>query len=280
MKDEKYFICAQNRIDPARSGGPANRLAWTYSFRILDLSQATAYHICRTGNPHRELLFSVLPVSTRTWVGAVFDDLCEYHHKNFEPCSRLMRMTFDEALSYFSDGSIDLLHIDGLHTYEAIKHDFTSWLHRLSQRSVVVFHDMNVRERCFGVWKLWADLCKKYPYIDFEHSHGLGVLFVSQHIPTEIQDMLQTYETDPLTVKTLFAFLGQRIGQQYELTSLTQDVAHHDSDVSNLFLAVNECDAQIAAYGEIIQKIYYSHSWRLTGPLRFLARWLSGQLKN
>ena len=107
----------------------------------------------------------------------VFNKVNAHNQKHYAEFSQLLRMTFDNAIDLFADGSVELLHIDGLHTYEAVLHDFESWMPKLAPGAVVMFHDTNVRERNFGVWKLWAELQARYPNnLEFAHSHGLGVL--------------------------------------------------------------------------------------------------------
>jgi len=113
----------------------------------------------------------------------VYKNLYPYHEDHYNGFSRLLRLKFDEAVSYFSDQSIDLLHIDGLHTYEAIKHDFETWLPKLTPNAVVLIHDTNVRERGFGVWRFWDEICLNYPLnFEFIHSHGLGVIQLAEGV--------------------------------------------------------------------------------------------------
>jgi Methyltransferase domain len=120
----------------------------------------------------------------------VFKEFRGYHDPRYGGFSRLVRSTFDAAADYFSDQSIDLLHIDGCHTYEAVRHDFENWRPKLSNRSVVLFHDTNVRERRFGVWRLWEELTKVYPSFEFVHGHGLGVLGFGRDLPERVCQLL------------------------------------------------------------------------------------------
>jgi hypothetical protein len=98
------------------------------------------------------------------------------YNEGFESFSKLLRSTFDNALDKFEDGTIDLLHIDGFHSYEAVEHDFKTWLPKLSKQGVVLFHDVHEHREGFGVWRFWTEVKKLYPSLEFLHNHGLGVL--------------------------------------------------------------------------------------------------------
>ena len=71
----------------------------------------------------------------------VFTDLQHFHDQRYSAFSTLLRATFDDALKFVPDGSVDLLHIDGRHLFEDVSHDFATWQAKLSPRAVVLFHD-------------------------------------------------------------------------------------------------------------------------------------------
>jgi hypothetical protein len=162
--------------------------------------------------------------------------------------STLLRTTFDSALEQFDDGSVDLLHIDGFHTYEAVKHDFETWLPKMSSRGVVLFHDTNVRTDDFGVYQLWSELSSKYNSLEFFHSYGLGILELSQGsnivIPAD--------EEKQSELRDLFALLSEQMLIRYERDSL---LAERDSQLDH---------------------ILNSGSWKITSGLRAVWRFFHG----
>jgi hypothetical protein len=152
----------------------------------------------------------------------VFRQVEDHNRQHYSAFSTLIRSTFDEALPHFSDGSIDLLHIDGRHTFKDVKHDFSTWQPKLSERAVVLFHDTNVRERNFGVSKLWEKLCHSFPHFEFLHGNGLGVLGVGQHLPDQVCTLFSlTDNAEAATnIRNGYARLGSAITLQFMANQL------------------------------------------------------------
>jgi hypothetical protein len=107
---------------------------------------------------------------------SVFKDVSVYNAAHYRPFSTLLRMSFDEATTHFADGTIDLLHLDACRTYAAVKHDFESWLPKVSQNGIILIHDVAVRESDLGVWRFWEEISACFPSFAFHHSGGLGII--------------------------------------------------------------------------------------------------------
>jgi hypothetical protein len=199
-------------------------------------------------------------------------------------------MTFDDAASYFADESIDLLHIDGLHTYEAVLHDFETWLPKLAPGAIVMFHDTNVRERNFGVWKLWEELQARYPNnLEFVHSHGLGVLQLNNAGNDKKLEWIQSSAPEKQRLIDYFAVLGSRQLERFELNelknhaaSLHQVVAERDAKIASQAAMILESDRVVAellrtsaaqqqevdVLKKFVDRVELSLNWRVAAPFR------------
>lgn len=162
----------------------------------------------------------------------VYADLQRFHDARYAGFSELIRGTFDSALPYIPDNSIDLLHIDGRHGYDDVRHDYESWIPKLSDRAIVLFHDTNVRWRDFGVWRLFGELAERRPTFEFLHAFGLGVLAHGDAVPEAVLTLcsLQNPE-DVATVRERFTLLGERWMAHWDLTDREQALARVSADL-------------------------------------------------
>ena len=181
--------------DPRRLTGPSGWIGHIpFAFFLINLLKPGLFVELgvHTGNSYNAFCQAVDLLSLKTrcfgvdnWKGdlhsslyneEIYSDLREYQAESYPTFSTLLKLDFDEACKKFDDHSIDLLHIDGFHTYEAVKHDFENWLPKLSESSVVLLHDTQVRYSDFGVWKFWQEISSSYSVFDFYHSFGLGIV--------------------------------------------------------------------------------------------------------
>jgi len=144
----------------------------------------------------------------------IFQEVRQYHDAHYADFSKLIRATFAEALRYIPDNSVDLLHVDGRHLYHDVKTDFESWRPKLSDRAVVLFHDTNVRERDFGVFRLWHELQGRYPSFEFLHGHGLGVLGYGPDVPGDVRSLLGAGEGRVAEIRLAYARLGAALSDR------------------------------------------------------------------
>ncbi len=235
----------------------------------------------------QSVLSNLLPTkcyAVDTWEGdehagfydnSVYTEVVSYNKSQYDIFSRLLRMTFDNALSFFSDHSIDLLHIDGLHTYEAVKHDFESWLPKLSHCGVVLFHDINVKDRNFGVWKFWEEISTQYPHIAFDHSSGLGVLIVGTEQNPAITKIINEFQSPSgqHRIKYVFERLGEMVDVEYRLSlAISECDIVEDQKLRGLHTALQQSlelsvvkDSKIAELENCLNKIVIESEQKIKG---------------
>jgi len=151
---------------------------------------------------------------------ALFREISGYVGARYPGVAHLLREDFNSAVRQFADGSVDLLHIDGTHTYEAVANDFHTWLPKLSSRSVVLFHDVNVNyentgpaSEKFGVRRFFDEVKGRYPHFEFAHCWGLGVLVVGPDAPAEVAELVRM--SQEAQFRDYFARKGEEVSRRF-----------------------------------------------------------------
>ena len=139
-----------------------------FAFCQSALENQTGTRCCAIDHWHGDAHAGSYDETTFTAVG-------EHNRAHYTPFSTLLRSTFDDAQDRFEPESIDLLHIDGHHSETAVRHDFETWLPKLRPGGILLMHDVTMRGRDFGVWKVWAELEERGRSWTFDQPPGLGV---------------------------------------------------------------------------------------------------------
>ncbi|AFL85072.1 hypothetical protein Belba_2519 [Belliella baltica DSM 15883] len=167
---------------------------------IVELGTHTGNSFCGILEAIKEFQPSSKAYAIDTWEGddhagfyedSVFTNLNKYIEDNYSQNGFLIRKRFDEALNMFSDNSIDILHIDGLHTYEAVKNDFVTWRSKVKSDGVILFHDTCVLKDGFGVHIFWEEIKDDFINYNFLFGNGLGVISLDLNNTSEVNILLR-----------------------------------------------------------------------------------------
>lgn len=249
----------------------------------------------------------------------IYTELSRFNQTYYGGFSTLLRQTFDEALDHFADGTVDILHIDGFHSYDAVSHDFNTWKPKLSDRAVVLFHDTNEHKEGFGVWRFWAEMKEQFPNFEFLHSHGLGVLCVGESSPPSIVELCGLGEAQANRLRERFQFLGERWSLDARLQRQLSDAAALKQKIKELNVDnakqlsearrtgvvleaktrqfekrlkdatnhIEDAERRAALGAEKTSQLEQekrallsSTSWRITAPVRTIASWVPEGVRN
>jgi len=158
----------------------------------------------------------------------VFREVDEFNQRSYGSFSTLLRTSFDDAAQRYAPESIDLLHLDGLHLYEAVRHDVETWLPKLRPGGILLLHDIAVRQGDFGVWRFWAELESRFPTFAFTHSCGLGVALKPGPLPAGgiVEFIFRSRAARPETVRAYYELCAERLESRFnaERCQIRRDV--------------------------------------------------------
>jgi hypothetical protein len=210
---------------------------------------------------------------------SVFREVDRHRQQTCEDFAYLLRLTFDEAVRQFSDGSIDLLHIDGLHTYEAVKHDYETWLPKVREGGVILFHDIAARHEDFGVWKLWEEVADANRAFAFDSGWGLGVLRTS--LPAEeasplLRSLFGTGE-ERARVRDYYRTVSEPLATARRLEEATTALAEARGSLARANDALGaktreleERTRERESLNGLVTAMQKTVSWRITSPIRWV----------
>lgn len=157
----------------------------------------------------------------------VFEDFT-FIARKYDDFAGYLRLAPDEALHRFADGSIDVLKLDGFCGYDGLAATLADWRPKLSDRGVVLLHDIHAHGGEFGVWRIWDELQAAHPTLAFRHAQGLGVACLGAKVPSALLTLAQAAGRDPALQTLLQEHFERQGAMSAELFTRRFDMARLD----------------------------------------------------
>lgn len=162
---------------------------------LLEIGTAlggTLFSFSRTANPHATLISIDLPGGK---FGGGYPIWRIQYYKSFASKYQKIKLlrrsshdmnTLNKIKSYLNNAQLDMLFIDGDHTYKGVKQDFELYSPLVKKGGLVVFHDIALHPPETGVEvdRFWSEIKQKFSYQEIikdpnQGSAGIGIIEVN-----------------------------------------------------------------------------------------------------
>jgi hypothetical protein len=214
-------------------------------------------------------------IAVDSWDGEgdkLFADFAFLLSTRYPHVGHYVRGQVDDAAWCFEDGSIDLLYIDGCREDAAVKHDFDTWLPKMSDRGVMLLHGTANGESDPGAGDPWTEIEAKHSSWNLRIGRGLGVVYVGDP-ETEAARLLAQLRGNAAWSEALTEMA--RGAASLSLAEARRAVAQVVSSRGEITKERLSREREAAAK-QATSKMRASLSWRLTAPLRLAGRLFRG----
>jgi Methyltransferase domain len=166
-----------------------------YGYSLFALSEYNNGHVFGI-----DLFMGDAHAGERDWASQ-YKSVVDFIIENKLHRTHVIRGDFAEVATGWVAG-IDILHIDGLHTYEAVAQDWANWAPKLNEKAVVLLHDTCSFE---GPRELLKEIKTSIANIsvgNFLNAAGLGVVTFDRDLMQEIKDNFANFDTLELVPST------------------------------------------------------------------------------
>jgi predicted O-methyltransferase YrrM len=191
-----------------------------------------------------------------------YDTQRQYHNTPYETTITEIKGdshspdTVRRVISMIPNNSVDLLFIDGDHTYSGSKADYDNYAPLVRPGGFIAFHDIRESEsqKAQGchVYKLWGDIKKKFPYNEFidpkayeyapAESMGIGIIKIPKLLADTKCSVMDTSVSKDEGYSGVFPDKYERLNTEKPLTKF----------LTKYFLITSHTEGK---YAEIKQKL-------------------------
>lgn len=154
-------------------------------------SGGTLFSFSKTASPHATLISVDLPGGK---FGAGYPIWRVPYYKSFASKKQKIRLlrrsshdltTLELVKGYLNGAQLDMLFLDGDHTYEGVKLDFQMYASLVREGGVIAFHDIcaGPKEKAGSVNKFWNEIKLGYVHKEIvsnsnQEGFGIGILYI------------------------------------------------------------------------------------------------------